>query len=72
LKAIIAGKRSGSGKLVYDHYDTLKEIWGGSPNTEPLSTGVDSSSVNDQEETALSQQDGVNINDDLYSLHIFS
>ncbi len=41
-KAIIAGKRSGSGKLVYDHYDILKEIWGGSPNTEPISTGVDS------------------------------
>ena len=64
-KAIIAGKRSG--KLVYVIimiYDILKEIWGGSLNTEPISTGVDSSSVNDREKTALSQQDEMNINDD--------
>ena len=41
--------RSGSGKLVYDQYDNLRNIWGGSPNTMPLPTGIDSSSVNDGE-----------------------
>ena len=45
-KAVIAGTRSGSGKLVYDHYDSLRDIWGGSPNTTPLSVGIDSSSIN--------------------------
>ena len=45
-KAVLAGRRSGSGKLVYDHYDELKLIWGGSPNTEPLPSGVDSDAVN--------------------------
>lgn len=45
-KAVLNGTRSGSGKMVYDHYDKLKQIWGGCPNTEPLSTGIDTSSVN--------------------------
>ena len=48
-KAIIAGTRSGSGKLVYNHYDNLWDIWARSPNTMPLPTGIDSSSVNDGE-----------------------
>ena len=48
-KAVTAGTRSGSGKLVYDQYDNLRNIWGGSPNTMPLPTGIDSSSVNDGE-----------------------
>eukprot|EP00794_Sanderia_malayensis_P010301 gene10301-11364_t len=47
-KAIIAGTRSGSGKLICEHYDTLKNIWGGSPNSKPLSTGIHSSGINDQ------------------------
>ena len=46
-KAVISGTRSGSGKLVYDHYDDLRNIWGGSANTEPLSMGVDTCSFND-------------------------
>ena len=49
-KAVIAGTRSGSGKLVYDHYDSLRDIWGGSPNTTPLSVGIDSSSINDEKQ----------------------
>ena len=28
-KAVIAGTRSGSGRLVCHHFDELKEIWGG-------------------------------------------
>ena len=46
FKAVLAGRRSGCGKLVYDHYDSLKGIWGGSPNTEPLPSGVDTDEVN--------------------------
>ena len=28
-KAVISGTRSGSGRIVYEHYDKLVEIWGG-------------------------------------------
>jgi len=45
-KAVISGTRSGSGKLVYQHFEALKNIWGGSANTKPLPTGVDTGSVN--------------------------
>ena len=30
-KAVTVGRRSGSGKLVEDNWDILKNIWGGSP-----------------------------------------
>ena len=39
-KAVISGSRSGSGKLVFEHYDQLVSIWGGSANVEPLSFGI--------------------------------
>ena len=44
-KAVVAGKRSGSDKLVYDHYDTLIQIWG---------------ITNDEESDALLQEESVN------------
>ena len=55
---MIAGKRSGSGKLVFDHYDTLKEIWGGSPSTEPLPVGLDSSSIESSVVNIIADNDG--------------
>ena len=41
-KAVVNGTRSGSGRIVYEHYayDKLVSIWGGSANTEPLPYGV--------------------------------
>ncbi len=33
-KAVTNGTRSGSGKIVQEHYDQLAEIWKGSPATE--------------------------------------
>ena len=39
-KAVVAGSRSGSGKIVYEFYDKLIQLWGGSANTEPLPYGV--------------------------------
>ena len=41
--AVTAGSRSSSGKLVMELYDTVVQIWGGSPSTEPLSFGIESS-----------------------------
>ena len=47
ISGTLSGTRSGSGKLVYEHYDDLRNIWGGSANTKPLSMGVDTCSFND-------------------------
>ena len=53
-KAVVAGSRSGSGKIVYEFYNKLILIWGGSANTKPLPYGVnaddfleENSTVND-------------------------
>ena len=46
-RAIISGTRSGSGRLICDQYEMLKSIWGGSANTEPLKTGIESSELNE-------------------------
>lgn len=64
-KAVISGSRSGSGKIVYDNYDDLRDIWGGSANTTPLSTGVDSSFINDGSCEIFSYQDDLSECDDL-------
>ena len=45
-KAILSGTCSRSGKLVYNNYDRLKQLWGGCPNTQPLSSEIDSTDVN--------------------------
>ena len=37
-KAVTNGTRSGSEKIVQEHYDQLAEIWKGSPATEQLSS----------------------------------
>ena len=37
--AVLSGRRSGSGKVVMDHYDELVAIFGGSPSTERLEFG---------------------------------
>ena len=39
-KAVISGKRSGSGKIVFEFYDKLVQLWGGSANVTPLAFGV--------------------------------
>ena len=59
-KAVTAGKRSGSGKIVYEYYDELVRIWGGYPSTEPLSFGVDTASLLETpalEETPMEKAD---------------
>jgi hypothetical protein len=47
-KAVVAGSRSGCGKIVFEFYDKLVKIWGGSANTEPLSFGVSSERLNSE------------------------
>ena len=43
--AVNKGTRSGSGKIVKEHFDILCWIWGGSPATTMLSEGVDGDSL---------------------------
>ena len=38
-KAVTTGTRSGSRKIIYEFFDKLVTIWGGS-NTKPLQFGV--------------------------------
>lgn len=44
------GSGSGSGKIVLEYFDQLKQIWGGSPSTEPLSCGVGTDDFTDSNE----------------------
>ena len=47
-KAVVSGSRSGSGKLVFEHYEKLISIWGGSANIESLSFGISSGELDDE------------------------
>ena len=51
----MAGTRSGSGKIVFEHYDKLVQIWGGSASTKPLSFGVDADSFSEGQESSSSK-----------------
>ena len=53
--AVTTGSRSGSGKIVMEHYEQLKSSWGGSPSTEPLDFGVNTNSINSSSEISLSE-----------------
>ena len=41
-KAVLEGTRSGSGKVIKEHWDALIQIWGGAPGTVPLEYGESS------------------------------
>ena len=47
-KAVVSGTRSGCGKIVFEFYEKLVTIWGGSANTEPLSFGISSETLNNK------------------------
>jgi len=55
-KAVTNWTRSGGGKIVFEHYDKLIELWGGSANTTFLSFGVISADFlqEEQEEEEVS------------------
>jgi len=52
--AVTSGSQSGSGKIVLEFFDQLKQIWGGSPSTEPLSCGVGTDDFTDSNENQSS------------------
>ena len=56
-KAVISGRRSGSGKIVFEFYDQLVLLWGGgSANVSPLTYGIASDDV-EQESINASEQE---------------
>ena len=64
-KAVIAGTRSGSGKFVYEFYDDMISIWGGSAASEPLGCGVSASMCQSQELAENSSLQTQSQNDDV-------
>ena len=44
---MVNGTRSGSGRIVYEHYDKLVSIRGGSADTKPLPYGIRSDDFED-------------------------
>ena len=62
--AVIAGTRSGSGKFVYENYDILVQIYGGSASAQPLDFGVCTSEVNAEESSSPNDQPESNPQED--------
>jgi hypothetical protein len=62
-KAVISGKRSGSGKIVFEFYDKLILLWGGSANVSPLTYGVGSDSFEQESDFEQDEQDIFNEQD---------
>ena len=60
-KAVTEGRRSGSGKVVCDNWDTLKVIWGGSPATTTIRNSVNSLNLEESEDIMVDD-----LNDDMY------
>ena len=72
-KAVLVGRRSGSGKLVCEFYDELTLIWAGAPNTHPLTMGISSSQIStpddvDREEVINDDVTLTELYDDLESV----
>ena len=67
--ALTSGTRSGSGKIILEHFDLLKQIYGGAPSAVKIPVSIDTSSVNNT--TGFDQSDGDesdnNDNDDEFS-----
>ena len=59
---MISGTRSGSGKIVFEFYDKLVLLWGGSANATPLTCGIGSDDLEyesdgEQLQDTLNEQD---------------
>eukprot|EP00112_Aurelia_sp_Birch-Aquarium-sp1_P020804 Seg5442.1 transcript_id=Seg5442.1/GoldUCD/mRNA.D3Y31 product="hypothetical protein" protein_id=Seg5442.1/GoldUCD/D3Y31 len=61
-KAVTSGTRSGSGKIVCEHYDKLINLWGGCANTTSLPFGVRSADFLDEDQEG-DDEEGVSVFD---------
>ena len=64
--AVTVGRRSGSGKLVEDNWDILKNIWGGSPEVVNIWNARCSlqNELNDKENNESGNMNGENVSGD--------
>ena len=75
--AVTNGRRSGSGKIVYEFYDDQAKFWGGSAAAAPLSSGVDTDVISpDREkirpsETCKTSSNGKRANESLDDLDMY-
>ena len=66
-KAVTVGRRSGSGRLVEENWDVLKNIWGGSPATTSIANAAGSIFDDDaNSQTFDEQRDDVTPDEDSY------
>lgn len=63
-KAVISGIRSGSRKIVYEFFENLTKLWGGSARKEPLPYGVEGDDFGEGVQVHVSHDP----KDDSYSL----
>ena len=64
-KAVVSGTRRGCAKIVFEFYEKLITIWGGSANTEPLSFGTSTETLNNKNDRQqeLSENDSDDFDD---------
>ncbi len=55
--AVTTGKRSGSGKIVFEHYDRLVSLWGGCAGITPLPFGVDANNFDPDQQAEAEEKD---------------
>ena len=80
-QSVDSGKRSGHGRVVWIHYELCESIWGGSPATASIETGVESTDIEspsinkvnesldcDEVNTEGSVQQSITANDDCSSV----
>ena len=80
-QSVDSGKRSGHGRVVWIDYELCESIWGGSPATAPIETGVESTDIKspsinkvnessdcDEVNTEGSVQQSITANDDCSSV----
>ena len=48
-EAVDSGRRSGHGRVLLLYYELCEKIWGGSPATQQLETGIETSDMNSEE-----------------------
>ena len=61
-KAVTNGTKSGSGRLIVAHYEPLRRLYGGNAATEPLSFGLASHNIG-QEQNVVDEVDDSFVND---------
>ena len=66
-KAVVSGSCSGSSKLVFEHYEKLVSIWGGSASTEPLSFEISSGELDDEHQECSAY---LNVQEDNNNEHV--